>query len=51
MAFVRYLTFTGGDRHPAIQDIEREPIRATHQWPNRLLEYCDFFSTVEPRTL
>ena len=45
---IRDFAFIGGDRHSAIQDIEREPIRAAHQWPNRLLEHCDFFRTVEP---
>src|ERR1035437_4481824 len=46
-SLVRHFTFTGGDRHTAIQDIESEPIRAANERPDRLLEHRNFFCAIK----
>ena len=50
-SLVRHFTFTGGDRHTAIQDIESEPIRAANERPNGLLEHRNFFCAIKPAHL
>jgi hypothetical protein len=48
---VRDFTCVGGDRHSAIQDIESEPVLASDERSNGLLEHRNFFRAIKPTDL